>query len=660
MTTSPRRLLGPLVAAIVAGGIVVAAALAMGSSSSSSSSSSTTTADSGAVTPGLALQDAIVKVVQSVSPSVVQIQDQVGLGSGIVLDAAGYIVTNNHVVTGAKSLTVTTSNGSQYPAELVGTFPSDDLAVIKISGADLEAATFADSSKLNVGDLAIAIGNPLGLRSSVTDGIVSAFRQDVSEGSNGVTLPSVIQTSAAINPGNSGGALVDIQGRVIGIPTLAATDPELGGSAPGIGFAIPGNLAKDIARQIVTNGKVVNYQRAYLGFKVGETGGLGLGGWPCRERRDRCRRRDRLGRRPRDVDHQRPVVGTGRAEAGPAGLRRGQEPGRSQGDLAGNARNIPRKLRREIYDDHPVSQPRQRAIHSRARSARFTHLRVLRGDSHPERSGIERSYRDQQRDRAGESRTCDREQLELGGVRSHAARRDHVDDSYDSSGSSGSDDPDEFYERFGQLGSAEGELHEVEGDLCGILGRPRRLLPDLAGARADWNPGDLQHRGQGQVLDVVRTGPGGQRVHPLQGLPGQCIHGLGQGRRHASDPADQEPDAEDELHEDPIHGRAGPFVRGMDRRSADRLQRLAMCAAPPGEVQQADVHEGICDDLGRSQGHDQRCLLVSDRDQSGEQRERSVRNRHKRGASVPPIDQRCIFRGRLATGHLDRGAVSRE
>jgi S1-C subfamily serine protease len=235
-----------------------------------------TKADSGAVTPGLALQGAIVNVVQSVAPSVVQIQDQVGLGSGIVLDASGYIVTNNHVVTGAKSVTVTTSDGSQYPAKLVGSFPSDDLAVIKISAAGLKAATFGDSSKLKVGDLAIAIGNPLGLRSSVTDGIVSAFRQDVSEGSNRVTLPSVIQTSAAINPGNSGGALVDIQGRVIGIPTLAATDPQLGGSAPGIGFAIPGNLAKDIAGQIVTHGKVISYQRVYLGTHVGETSGSGL------------------------------------------------------------------------------------------------------------------------------------------------------------------------------------------------------------------------------------------------------------------------------------------------------------------------------------------------------------------------------------------------
>jgi putative serine protease PepD len=272
-----RLLLGPLVAAFVAGAIVVAAALAMDSSSSTTANTTPDiTVNSGAITPGLALQGAIVNVVQSVSPSVVQIQDQVGLGSGIVLDASGYIITNNHVVTGEKSLTVTTSDGSRYPATLVGTSRSDDLAVIKVSGANLKAATFGDSSQLEVGDLAIAIGNPLGLRSSVTDGIVSAFRQDISEGSNGVTLPSVIQTSAAINPGNSGGALVDIQGRVIGIPTLAATDPELGGSAPGIGFAIPGNLAKDIASQIVAHGKVVNYHRVYLGFHAGETSGNGL------------------------------------------------------------------------------------------------------------------------------------------------------------------------------------------------------------------------------------------------------------------------------------------------------------------------------------------------------------------------------------------------
>jgi S1-C subfamily serine protease len=211
------------------------------------------------------------------SPAVVQIEDQTGLGSGIVFDSSGDIVTNNHVVTGATSLTVTTSTGKRYPAKLVGAFPPDDLAVIKVSGAELKPATFADSSRLDVGDIAIAIGNPLGLQSSVTEGIVSAFREAVQEEGGSVTLPSVIQTSAAINPGNSGGALVDIEGRVIGIPTLAATDPQLGGgSAPGIGFAIPSNLVKDIAGQIVTHGRVVNSHRAFLGLRVGETNGNGV------------------------------------------------------------------------------------------------------------------------------------------------------------------------------------------------------------------------------------------------------------------------------------------------------------------------------------------------------------------------------------------------
>jgi S1-C subfamily serine protease len=285
-----RRLLAPLLAAVVAGAVVAGVSLATDSTPSSKNASSTnasstnasstnasSTTGSGAAPAGaLALQSAFVKVVQSVSPSVVQIQDQIGLGSGIVFDAAGDIVTNNHVVTGAKSFTVTTSSGNRYPAKLVGSFPPDDLAVIKVSGAHLKPATFADSSKLQVGDLAIAIGNPLGLQSSVTEGIVSAFRQAVQEDSN-VTLPSMIQTSAAINPGNSGGALVDIEGRVIGIPTLAATDPQLGGgSAPGIGFAIPSNLVKDIAGQIVKNGKVVNSHRAYLGIRVGDTNGNGV------------------------------------------------------------------------------------------------------------------------------------------------------------------------------------------------------------------------------------------------------------------------------------------------------------------------------------------------------------------------------------------------
>jgi len=274
------RVLAPVGAAIAAAAIVAGIALATSSTGTSktiivTTSSPPSTIPIGmAASPGAALQSAIVNVVHSVSPSVVQIEDQQGLGSGIVLDAAGHIVTNNHVVSGATSFTVTTSNGTRYPATLVGSFPLDDLAVIKISGAHLKPATFGDSSRLQVGDLAIAIGNPLGLRSSVTDGIVSGFRMAVPE-SNDVILPSVIQTSAAINPGNSGGALVDIEGRVIGIPTLAAADPQLGGSAPGIGFAIPSNLVTDIAGQIVSHGKVVDSHRAFLGIQVGDTNGRG-------------------------------------------------------------------------------------------------------------------------------------------------------------------------------------------------------------------------------------------------------------------------------------------------------------------------------------------------------------------------------------------------
>jgi len=263
------RLLAPVAAAIAAGGGVVAVSHATDSTRSQPPVGP-------AEQQGLALQSAFVQVVSSISPSVVQIEDRRGLGSGIVLDKAGHIVTNNHVVTGAKAFTVTTLNGKRYRARLVGSFPPDDLAVIQVSGADLAPASFADSSKLRVGDLAIAIGNPLGLRSSVTQGIVSAFRQGMIEEGGKVILPSVIQTSAAINPGNSGGALVDITGRVIGIPTLAATDPELGGSAPGIGFAIPSNLVADIAGQIVAHGKVVDSHRAFLGVRVGDTNGNGV------------------------------------------------------------------------------------------------------------------------------------------------------------------------------------------------------------------------------------------------------------------------------------------------------------------------------------------------------------------------------------------------
>jgi S1-C subfamily serine protease len=214
------------------------------------------------------LQQSFVSVIDRTAPEVVQIADPQGLGSGVVFDRLGDVVTNAHVVAGGGPLRVTDSAGHTYPATVVGTFPPDDIAVVRARDASLPSATFGDSRKLQVGDIVLAIGNPLGLRSSVTNGIVSALGRTVGE-PNGPVLPNVIQTSAPINPGNSGGALVGLNGEVVGIPTLAATDPELGGSAaPGIGFAIPSSVVTDIARQIVTNGHVIRSHRAFLGVDL--------------------------------------------------------------------------------------------------------------------------------------------------------------------------------------------------------------------------------------------------------------------------------------------------------------------------------------------------------------------------------------------------------
>ena len=217
-----------------------------------------------------------VQVVKQAGPSVVLITTDQGLGSGIVFDAQGNIVTNNHVVAGSQSFQITLADGKQYPATPVGSFPADDLAVLHINATELQPAVLADSKSLAVGDIALAIGNPLGLQSSVTEGIISALGRTVNE-DNGVALPNVIQTSAAINPGNSGGALVNFQGQVIGIPTLAATDPQLGGgAAPGIGFAIPSNIVRNIATQLINQGTVTNSNRASLGVQMGVTTSGGL------------------------------------------------------------------------------------------------------------------------------------------------------------------------------------------------------------------------------------------------------------------------------------------------------------------------------------------------------------------------------------------------
>jgi putative serine protease PepD len=197
------------------------------------------------------LQQRFTHVVKTVSPQVVQIESSTGLGSGVVFDDRGDIVTNAHVVNGSERFVVTLAAGDRHNAMLVGADMSHDLAVVHISGATPAPATFRESPAVEVGDLVLAVGNPLGLRSSVTQGIVSSIRDSVPEG-DGVALSPAIQTSAAINPGNSGGALADLSGRVIGIPTLAALDPGMGGAqAPGIGFAIPAATVEQVARRLI-------------------------------------------------------------------------------------------------------------------------------------------------------------------------------------------------------------------------------------------------------------------------------------------------------------------------------------------------------------------------------------------------------------------------
>jgi S1-C subfamily serine protease len=218
--------------------------------------------------------------VRAVLPSVVLVRTASGLGSGVVLDRAGNIITNAHVAGQATALQIQRAGDpAPRPAHLVGSYPGGDLAVIRAENpAGLAPARFGDSGKAQAGDVVLAVGNPLGLAGSVTEGIISATGRAVVEPATASTttaaaLPDAIQTSAPINPGNSGGALVTTSGQVIGIPTLAAVSPQGGGQAQGIGFAIPANLARDIAGQIISTGHVTNTHRAALGARIGTASG---------------------------------------------------------------------------------------------------------------------------------------------------------------------------------------------------------------------------------------------------------------------------------------------------------------------------------------------------------------------------------------------------
>jgi S1-C subfamily serine protease len=215
-----------------------------------------------------------IRAVQQVGPGVVKIthslQGGQALGSGTIIDAKGYILTNAHVAEGATTYQVTLANNQTVQGKLLGLDPFDDLAVIQISQPDLPVVEMGDSSKLQVGQTVLAIGNPIGFTRTVTSGIVSALDRTIPEPPSQVTgqattIPNMIQTSAPINPGNSGGALIDLGAKLVGVPTLAAADPELGGVAQGIAFAVPVNRAKVVIPQLISEGKIVHSGRAFLG-----------------------------------------------------------------------------------------------------------------------------------------------------------------------------------------------------------------------------------------------------------------------------------------------------------------------------------------------------------------------------------------------------------
>lgn len=217
----------------------------------------------------------IAKVAETALPSVVEIRTEAvaqnffygqyiteGAGSGVIISEDGYIVTNNHVISGTSSITVHLYNGDEHKAELVGTDPQNDIAVIKINAKGLKPAVYGNSDNLIVGELTVAIGNPLGeLGNTVTNGIVSALDREITVDGENMTL---LQTSAAVNPGNSGGGLFNSNGNLIGIVNAKSS----GTNIEGLGFAIPINTAKPIIEELIKNGFVTG--RPSIGITVVE------------------------------------------------------------------------------------------------------------------------------------------------------------------------------------------------------------------------------------------------------------------------------------------------------------------------------------------------------------------------------------------------------
>jgi S1-C subfamily serine protease len=200
--------------------------------------------------------ETVIRVVDNIGPAVISVRrtSQVrnlydGAGSGVIVSPDGYALTNNHVVRGAGRLEGVLHDGSVVGAEVVGADPDTDLALLRLNGRGHQSAELGDSDALNVGELAIAIGNPLGLQATVTVGVISALRRTL-RGDGGRLIEDVIQTDAALNPGNSGGALVDGHGSVVGINTAII------GGAQGICFAVPSNTAKTVIPDLMRSGRV--------------------------------------------------------------------------------------------------------------------------------------------------------------------------------------------------------------------------------------------------------------------------------------------------------------------------------------------------------------------------------------------------------------------
>ncbi len=214
---------------------------------------------------------AVVGVVEKVGATVVSIHVKKaipssphaaveGAGSGVIITPDGFVLTNNHVVAEGTELEVSLTDGRNFPAQIVGTDPATDLAVIRVGANGLPAATLGDSDTLRVGQLAIAIGNPLGFQSTVSTGVISALGRSL-RGQSGRLIDSVIQSDVPLNPGNSGGPLVDSRGRVIGINSAIIA------MAQGISFSIPINTAKWVVSELVMHGRV---RRAHIGI-AGQT-----------------------------------------------------------------------------------------------------------------------------------------------------------------------------------------------------------------------------------------------------------------------------------------------------------------------------------------------------------------------------------------------------